>query len=75
MFTTDEAMDEFAQWQHDTAWEAPEAVEDEVIRPGDIDDCIHEGAKVTEYSDDKGPIIAVWECDQCGRRGQLGREA
>lgn len=75
MFMTEETMDDIAQWMHDTSWETPEAIDSEVIHESDIDNCIHDGAKVTKYEDGKGPIISVWECGLCGRIGEVGKES
>jgi hypothetical protein len=74
-YMTEETMDEMAQWMHDSAWETPEAIDPEVIKPGDIADCVHDGANVTKYADKAGTYFGVWECGTCGHVGELGKES
>jgi hypothetical protein len=69
-YLTDEAMDEFAQWQHDTAWEFEPV---EIPSESDYDDCVHQNATVTEYADKAGTFFAVWECPDCGGIGECGK--
>jgi hypothetical protein len=73
-YMTDETMDEFAQWQHDSAWESPEATDSEVIRESDIADCVHTHAVVTVYGNERFPYFRVWECPECGNIGEVGKE-
>ena len=70
MFTTDEMMDEFAQWQHDSAWE----FETDEFEIDTVYDCVHEFAKVTVYGNERNPYFRVWECPECGNIGEVGRE-
>lgn len=69
MFLTDEMMDEIAQFNHDTMWETPEAIEPEVIREGDIFDCVHEHGEFVESGTQTvyGYLVgSVYECADCG---------
>lgn len=67
-YMTDETMDEFAQWQHDSAWEAPEATDSEVVTESDIFDCIHDDCDRFDYTN-----FTVWECRNCGNVGEWGK--
>lgn len=75
MFSTDEGRDAYAQWQHDTAWQTPEAIDSDVIRQGDIVDCVHIDATVHAYNEKSGWEFKVWDCPDCGKVGEIGKES
>lgn len=74
MFLTDETMDEFAQWQHDSAWEFED--DEFEIREGDMFECIHEldnGEVIWEDNGLPGRYFRAWPvfyCD-CGEAFEL----
>lgn len=76
-YLTDETMDDIAQWQHDTAWETPEANDPEIV--SEVFDCVHDDTcTITEYdTGSKLPVIVtfkVWQCSLCGCSGEVGKE-
>lgn len=73
-YMTDETMDEFAQWQHDSAWEFED--DEFEIREGDLFECVHENG---EWSDHfpmfagKFTPYSTFECFECGETMEVAR--
>ncbi len=72
-YMTDETMDEIAQFNLDTMWSTPEALDSEVIGENDMADCVHDNSDIHVYGENETEF-KVWECRDCGNVGELGKE-